>query len=105
MIRIHQLALSLNHSADDLLAAVARRLKLSVGELGPLIIKKRSIDARDKQAIELVYSVDVEVASEAAVLGRLRGNSQLGVAPEPLIRPSLPAPAGFARGARRRSSR
>ncbi|HBU27254.1 MAG TPA: FAD-dependent oxidoreductase, partial [Synechococcales bacterium UBA8138] len=47
------------------------------------------------QAIELVYSVDVEVASEAAVLGRLRGNSQLGVAPEPLIRPSLPAPAGF----------
>ena len=95
MIRIHQLALSLNHSADDLLAAVARRLKLSVGELGPLIIKKRSIDARDKQAIELVYSVDVEVASEAAVLGRLRGNSQLGVAPEPLIRPSLPAPAEF----------
>lgn len=95
MIRIHQLALSLNHSADDLLAAVARRLKLSVGELGPLIIKKRSIDARDKQAIELVYSVDVEVSSEAAVLGRLRGNSQLGVAPEPLIRPSLPAPAGF----------
>ena len=95
MIRIHQLALSLNHSADDLLAAVARRLKLSVGELGPLIIKKRSIDARDKQAIELVYSVDVEVASEAAVLGRLRGNSQLGVAPEPLIRPSLPAPAGL----------
>lgn len=95
MIRIHQLALSLNHSADDLLAAVARRLKLSVGELGPLIIKKRSIDARDKQAIELVYSVDVEVSSEAAVLGRLRGNSQLGIAPEPLIRPSLPAPAGF----------
>ncbi|WP_341879791.1 FAD-dependent protein [Synechococcus sp. UW140] len=95
MIRIHQLALSLNHSADDLLAAVARRLKLSVGELGPLIIKKRSIDARDKQAIELVYSVDVQVASEAAVLGRLRGNSQLGVAPEPLIRPSLQAPAGF----------
>jgi len=95
LIRIHQLALSLNHSADDLLAAVARRLKLSVGELGPLIIKKRSIDARDKQAIELVYSVDVEVASEAAVLGRLRGNSQLGVAPEPLIRPSLPAPAEF----------
>lgn len=95
MIRIHQLALSLNHSADDLLAAVARRLKLSVGELGPLIIKKRSIDARDKQAIELVYSVDVEVASEAAVLGRLRGNSQLGVAPEPLIRPSLPAPTGL----------
>ena len=95
MIRIHQLALSLNHSADDLLAAVARRLKLSVGELWPLIIKKRSIDARDKQAIEFVYSVDVEVASEAAVLGRLRGNSQLGVAPEPLIRPSLPAPAGL----------
>ena len=95
MIRIHQLALSLNHSADDLLAAVARRLKLSVGELGPLIIIKRSIDARDKQAIELVYSVDVQVASEAAVLGRLRGNSQLGVAPEPLIRPSLPAPAGL----------
>ncbi|NBV69253.1 MAG: FAD-dependent oxidoreductase [Synechococcaceae bacterium WB4_2_0805] len=95
MIRIHQLALSLNHSADDLLAAVARCLKLSVGELGPLIIKKRSIDARDKQAIELVYSVDVEVSSEAAVLGRLRGNSQLVIAPEPLIRPSLPAPAGF----------
>jgi len=95
LIRIHQLALSLNHSADDLLAAVARRLKLSVGELGPLIIKKRSIDARDKQAIELVYSVDVEVSSEAAVLGRLRGNSQLGIAPEPLIRPSLPAPTGL----------
>lgn len=102
MIRVHQIALPLDHLPEALPAAVAKRLKLPVEALGELQLFRRSIDARHKDAIELVYSVDVAVADEAAVLGKLRRDHQVMATPEPLQRPSIPAPEGFASGQRLR---
>ncbi|RCL52168.1 MAG: FAD-dependent oxidoreductase, partial [Synechococcus sp. MED-G71] len=102
MIRVHQIALPLDHPPVALPAAVAKRLKLPVEALGELQLFRRSVDARHKDAIELVYSVDVAVADEAAVLGKLRRDHQVVATPEPLQRPSIPAPEGFASGERLR---
>ena len=102
MIRVHQIALPLDHPPEALPAAVAKRLKLPVEALGELQLFRRSVDARHKDAIELVYSVDVAVADEAAVLGKLRRDHQVMATPEPLQRPSIPAPEGFASGERLR---
>ena len=102
MIRVHQIALPLDHPPQALPAAVAKRLKLPVESLGELQLFRRSVDARHKDAIELVYSVDVAVADEAAVLGKLRRDHQVMATPEPLQRPSIPAPEGFASGERLR---
>jgi uncharacterized FAD-dependent dehydrogenase len=102
LIRVHQIALPLDHPPQALPAAVAKRLKLPVESLGELQLFRRSVDARHKDAIELVYSVDVAVADEAAVLGKLRRDHQVMATPEPLQRPSIPAPEGFASGERLR---
>ncbi len=93
MIRVHQIALPLDHPPEALPKAVAKRLKLPLEALGELQLFRRSVDARHKGAIELVYSVDVPVADEAAVLGKLRRDSRVMATPDPLVRPSIPAPA------------
>jgi len=95
LIRIHQLALPLDHPPQALAELVAKRLKLPVGSLGAVNVFRRSVDARDKQVIQLVYSVDVAVAEEEAVLGRLRRDPDMGPTPAPKQRPAWPAPAGF----------
>lgn len=102
MIRVHQIALPLDHPPEALPKAVAKRLKLPLEALGELQLFRRSVDARHKGAIELVYSVDVPVADEAAVLGKLRRDSRVMATPDPLVRPSIPAPAAYANGQRPR---
>ena len=64
MIRVHQIALPLDHPPEALPKAVAKRLKLPLEALGELQLFRRSVDARHKGAIELVYSVDVPVADD-----------------------------------------
>ena len=81
LIRVHQIALPLDHPPEALPKAVAKRLKLPLEALGELQLFRRSVDARHKGAIELVYSVDVPVADEAAVLGKLRRDSRVMATP------------------------
>jgi uncharacterized FAD-dependent dehydrogenase len=102
VIRIHQIGLPLEHGPQALAEAVARRLKLPVDLLGQIQLVRRSVDARDNSAIKLVYSVDVEVANERELLGRLRRDSHCGPTPPPLQRPSVPAPACWRSGSRPR---
>ena len=68
MIRVQQIALPLDHPPEALPKAVSKRLKLPLETLGELQLFRRSVHARHKGAIELMYSVDVSVADEAAVL-------------------------------------
>ena len=102
MIRVHQIALPLDHPFEALPKAVAKRPEAAAEALGELQPFRRSVDARHKGAIELVYSVDVPVADEAAVLGRLRRDSRVMATPDPLVRPSIPAPVAYANGNRPR---
>ncbi len=69
MLRLTELRLSLDHTEADLIESVARRLSLAPAQVVDVRVARRAIDARKKSAIALTYTVDVEVAGEAAFTG------------------------------------
>ena len=94
MLRLSQLKLPLNHSQADLEAAVVKRLRLQPADLLGLRLAKRSVDARRKPDVYLVYSLDVELAPavEKALLSRAKADPQLTASPDTAYR-FLVAPA------------
>jgi uncharacterized FAD-dependent dehydrogenase len=96
MLRVTDLKLPLGHSEDDLRAAVLERLRIPPESLHATTIARRAHDARRRSAIRLVYTMDVDVADEAAVLGRLGGTPSVRAAPDLAYRPVARAPAHLA---------
>ena len=70
MLRLTDLHLPLDHPEHALKEAVLDRLGLAPDRLRALHIFRRAFDARKKSAIQLVYTVDVDVDDEAALLSR-----------------------------------
>jgi len=68
MLRITDIRLPIDHSPDALRAAIAAKLKSTAIENFTVI--KRGQDARKKPKIFYVYTVDVAVTDEAAILAR-----------------------------------
>ena len=68
MLRLTEIRLPLDHPKDDLKAAILKRLGITVSELSGFTLFRRGYDARKRNAIVLVYTVDVEVKHEAALL-------------------------------------
>ena len=102
MIRLTDLALALDASGADLEAALRRRLDLPPGEPLTFTIFKRSVDARQRQAIRLVYTLDLALASstrEAELLQRFADDRHVLPTPDTTYRFVAQAPPGFA-GAR-----
>lgn len=92
MLRLSELKLSLDHDPADLAPAICRRLKIDPASLRNVTVVRRSVDARRRDQIALVYSVDVEVADEAALLRRARRDPHLRPAPDTSYRPVAQAP-------------
>ncbi|PKO86430.1 MAG: hypothetical protein CVU18_15030 [Betaproteobacteria bacterium HGW-Betaproteobacteria-12] len=95
MLRLTELKLPLDHPADALAPAICLRLGLAAEELLGYTIFKRSHDARKKSAIVLIYTLDIEVRDEAAVLARLHGDRHLTPAPDTSYQFVGQAPAGL----------
>jgi len=93
MLRLTDLQLPLNHSDDDLLAAIVARLGITSDELISHTVFRRGYDARKRSAISLVYTLDVEVKNEATVLQRLKGNRHVAPAPDTSYKFVTQAPA------------
>ena len=68
MIRVNQVKLPLSHRQEDILYKTAKILRIAPGKILSWQIVKKSIDARKKPEITVVYSVDVCVASQDKVL-------------------------------------
>lgn len=81
MIRIRELRLPLAHAPEALPAAVAEQLRVPPSALRNVAIFKRSHDARKKNAPAFIYTVDVEVDDESAVLAGLQ-DEKIGLAPD-----------------------
>ncbi|HYP69014.1 MAG TPA: NAD(P)/FAD-dependent oxidoreductase [Thiobacillaceae bacterium] len=71
MLRLTELKLPLDHSPKALPEAIAQRLAISATELLEVKVFKRSYDARKPNALLLIYTVDVTVKDEAALLNKL----------------------------------
>jgi uncharacterized protein len=82
MLRLTELKLPLDHPPEALRAAILKRLELADEALISFSIFKRSYDARKKHALLLVYAIDVEVKSEAALLKKFRNDHNLATTPD-----------------------
>lgn len=78
MLRLTELKLPLNHPEGAIEAALREKLGLKGGALRAFSVARRAWDARKRSAIELVYSIDFEVADEAALLRRFASHPVLG---------------------------
>jgi uncharacterized FAD-dependent dehydrogenase len=95
MLRVTELKLPLGHPPEALPAALAERLKAGPGEIVSFKVARRANDARKRSAILMVYSVDVDVQDEAAVLERLKDDPHVRLAPDTGYRFVAEARPGF----------
>lgn len=68
MIRVNQVRVPLVHSEQDILHKTAKILRVAPEKIQSWQIIKKSVDARKKPEIRVIYSVDVCVESEKRVL-------------------------------------
>ena len=59
MIRVRDIALPPEHDTNQLWFEAARQLKISASKIKKLTIVRRSIDARKKPDVKIIYTVDV----------------------------------------------
>jgi len=82
MLRLTDLKLPIDHTEDDLRAAITGRLRISEDDLTSHVVFKRSVDARKPAAILFTYTLDVTVNDEVAVLERFERDPNIGIAPD-----------------------
>ncbi|MES1982107.1 MAG: NAD(P)/FAD-dependent oxidoreductase [Pseudomonadota bacterium] len=82
MLRLTEIKLPLDHTADQLNAAILKRLAIAPDQLVGFSIFRRGFDARKPSAIHLVYTLDVEVRDEAMLLQHRQGTAHLAPAPD-----------------------
>jgi uncharacterized protein len=69
-IRLTEVKLPLDHTAEALRSAAAERLKLQTDEIVSVTVFRRGFDARKKSDIHFIYTLDVVTLDNAAVLAR-----------------------------------
>lgn len=71
MIQIQQLKLPITHGKRELEAKICKILKIAAEQLLSYRIVKQSIDARKKNEISYVYTVEIDAAAEQKILKRI----------------------------------
>ena len=88
MIRITQLKLPIEHKKQELYEKTAKLLRIAPSEIKQLKIVKQSVDARKKEQILFIYTIDVEVAKEQQILKKVKNNQVSQVKEVPYQFPS-----------------
>ena len=94
MIRIREIAMPPEHNPAQLSFEAARLLKVSNSKIKRMKIVRRSIDARKKPDVKVVYTIDVMVDGNENKILKFSGCKRAAIAPFPTIsRPRrLPLP-------------
>lgn len=82
MLRITELKLPLDHAEDAIKTAIITRLGIAEQDFIAYTLFRLAHDARKRNAIELVYTLDVDVKNEAVVLARLQNDAHISVTPD-----------------------
>jgi uncharacterized FAD-dependent dehydrogenase len=80
MLRLTDIKLPLDHAEDALPAAIRAKLHIGAQAIRSYSVFRRGHDARKRGAIQLIYTLDVDVADEAELL--------LHFADDPHVRPT-----------------
>jgi uncharacterized FAD-dependent dehydrogenase len=82
MLRLSDLKLPLDHEPEALPAAICERLGIAREDLIDFAVARRGWDARKKAHILLIYTIDLSVRDEAAVLARFAADSHVRETPD-----------------------
>ncbi len=82
MLRLKEVKLPLDHTEADLKAAILQKLKIAEHELTNYSVFKRSYDARKKNAISLVYALDIETPRQKQLLKQFKQNGRVSPTPK-----------------------
>jgi uncharacterized protein len=93
MLRLSELRLPLGHPADAMVPAICARLGIPASDLLDHAIVRRANDARKKSAIAMVYTLDLTLRDEPALLARFSGDPNLKPTPDTAYRFVARAPA------------
>ncbi len=74
MIRIQQLKLPITHTREQLVQKLVKTLGVKAEDLTDYTIRRQSIDARKKQQVSYVYTLDVALKQETKVLRRTKSS-------------------------------
>ena len=91
MLRIDSIKLPPEAGMAELAAEAARLLRVREKDILSLRLLRRSVDAREE--VRLVYTVEVVVKEESAVLRRARSRKISRAAQAPAYAPPSPLPA------------
>ena len=86
MIRIRDISLPPEHNAHQLTFEAARLLKISASKIRSLRLVRRSIDARKKPDVKLIYTIDVAVDGSENKILRQSGCKKAAIAPKDFYR-------------------
>ena len=96
MIRLTEIKLPLDHPPAAIAQAAAAKLGIRPDALRACTVFKRGNDARKKHAIQLVYTLDVTVDDEAALLKRFANDKNVKPTPDMEYKFVAQAPAHLA---------
>ena len=90
MIRIRDLSLPPDGDMARLVQAAARQLRISPNEIKQLDLKKKSVDARKKNDVRIIYTVDVAVKGREDKILKMAHSPKASIARDTLY--SVPQP-------------
>jgi uncharacterized FAD-dependent dehydrogenase len=93
MIRLTDIKLPLDHAEGAIEAAIRARLGLGKSGMLGFSVFRRGHDARKRGNIQLIYTLDVEVADEAALLKRYADDKHVQPSPDTTYKFVAQAPA------------
>ena len=82
-LRVTNLRTSIDATESEIPARLARALGVAIGDLRHWRILRKSLDTRDKHDVSFVYSAEVHVPDEDAVLKSVRGRLRIERYTEP----------------------
>ena len=82
MIRLTELRLPIDHAPEDLEAAICKKLAILAKDLIRYEVFKRSYDARKNNILSFIYTLDLSVKDEEAVLKRLVHDPHIRLSPD-----------------------
>ncbi len=82
MIHITELRLPVEHAPEALESAIIQRLGITAQDLLGFTLFKRSYDARKNSALSFIYTVDVSVNNESAILAKFKGDIHVKPTPD-----------------------
>lgn len=82
MLRLTDIKLPLNHDEQALELAILRKLAISKEQLQSFTVFRRGYDARNKKDIQLIYTLDVDVTGQDALLSQFDQDPAVRITPD-----------------------